>query len=56
MVISIFEGLVVPPEIEPFLQHAFTRQEVVNLPYFRCLARLNINNEPATPFIFKSTP
>lgn len=44
------------PKIEPFLQHAFTRHEVVNLPNYHCIAKLNINNEPAAPFIFKSTP
>ena len=40
--------------IEPYFFDTFSRNEILNLPNYYCIARMQIDNVPAIPFIFKT--
>lgn len=42
------------PKIQHYLEPEFTRQHVLKLPNFNCIARLLVNNVPSDPFVFQT--
>lgn len=43
-------------KIEPYVSPPFTREELLNLPNFTAVARLQVNNAPTAPFMFETLP
>lgn len=44
------------PKIEPYVSPPFTKEEMLNLPNFTAVARLQVNNAPTRPFMFETLP
>lgn len=42
------------PKIEPYVSPPFTKEEMLNLPNFAAVARLQVNNAPTAPFMFET--
>jgi len=44
------------PKIEPYVSPPFTKEEMLKLPNFTAVARLQVNNAPTPPFMFETLP
>lgn len=44
------------PKIEPYVSPPFTKEEMLNLPNFTAVGRLQVYNAPTPPFMFETLP